>query len=270
MTGIYIYCIREKNPSALFSAKGFDLQNKIYAIPYKEIEAVVSGVRLEEFNSEEIKIKAQENLNWITEKIMIHENAAEDAMKKNGKVISIIPMKFGTIFADEKKLIETLDRHYAQFKTALDKLDGKEEWSVKVYLSDKSRFEKQIKSESKIINETERQIAELPEGMAYFQESELKEVISNESEKKLNQIKEDTFDKMKLYAEDAKQCKLLQKEITGRVEPMILNSSYLIKTERVNEFKQKAESKNKELNSIGLTLEFFGPWPPYYFSEQYV
>lgn len=270
MSGLYIYCIRQKNAPSSFPIKGFDNINSIFTIPHGEIEAVVSWVSEEEFNSEEIKIKAQENLSWIKEKIMIHERVTECAMKKNSSLLSIIPMKFGTIFTEEKKLIEMLEKHYELFKSTLDKLEGKEEWSLKVYLSDKKQFDEKIKSESEIIKETEKKIAGLSEGLAYFHESELKELIAEESEKKLNEIKENIFEEMKLFAEEAKQCKLLQKEITGRAGTMILNSAYLIKTEMVNKFVLRAKHKNKELNPKGLILEFFGPWPPYYFSEFYV
>lgn len=270
MEGLYLYCIRKISGSSSFSVKSFDQRNEIFALPHKEIEAVVSRISLEEFNSEEIKIKAQENLNWIKEKIIIHEKIVEEAMKRNGRIISIIPMKFGTIFIEEKRLIETLDEHYVQFKAALDMLEDKEEWSVKLYLTNKEQFEEIIKTESEIIKETEKKIASLPEGLAYFHESELKEMISNEMGKKINEINKDIFDEMKLVAEDTQECKILEKEITGRLEPMILNVSYLIKTEMVDEFIQRAERKNKELNTQGLSLEFSGPWPPYYFSEQYV
>ncbi|MFA5805909.1 MAG: GvpL/GvpF family gas vesicle protein [Melioribacteraceae bacterium] len=270
MDGLYLYCIRGENDSSSFSLKGIDNMNEVYVIPYKELEAIVSRISLDEFDSEEIKRKAQENLDWIKEKIVIHEKVVEEAMKRNGKVMSVIPMKFGTIFAGEKRLIETLDKQCEQFKTALNKLEGKEEWGVKMYLTGKGQIEETIKTESEIIKEIERKIAGLPEGIAYFHESELKEAISNEVVKKINYTKKNIYKELKLNAEDAIECKILEKEITGRLESMILNASYLIKKEMVEEFIQSAERKNKELNPQGFSLEYSGPWPPYYFGEQNV
>ncbi|MBI1938989.1 MAG: GvpL/GvpF family gas vesicle protein [Ignavibacteriales bacterium] len=270
MDALYLYCIRKKNIFLPFLAQGLEEKKEIFAIPYKKIEAVVSRISVEDFSSDEIKIKAQENLNWIKEKILIHEKVIEEAMKKDDITLSVIPMKFGTIFTEEKRLLETLDKHYLQFRTALDKLEGKEEWSVKIYLSDEKKFEEIIKTNCGTIKEYQNKIAGLPEGLAYFHELELKEVISNEIEQRLEDIKKEIFFEMKLDTEEAKECKLLEKEITGRVEPMILNSSFLISDKMVNQFIQKAERKNKELNIKGLVLEFSGPWPPYYFSEQYV
>lgn len=270
MDGLYLYCIRGENDSSSFSLKGIDNMNEVYVIPYKELEAIVSRILLDEFDSEEIKRKAQENLDWIKEKIVIHEKVVEEAMKRNGKVMSVIPMKFGTIFAGEKSLTKTLDEHYEQFKTALNKLEDKEEWGVKMYLTGKGQIEETIKAESEIIKEIEWKIAGLPEGIAYFHESELKEALSNEVVKKINKIKKNIYEELKLNAEDAIECKILEKEITGRLESMILNASYLIKTEMVEEFIQSAERKNKELNPQGFSLEYSGPWPPYYFGEQNV
>ncbi len=270
MDGLYLYCIRGKSDSSIFFIKGIDNKNEVFVLPYKEIEAIVSGVSLDEFDSDEIKRKAQENLNWIKEKIVLHEKVVEEAMGKNDKVVSVIPMKFGTIFAGEKRLIKTLDEHYEQFKTALNKLEGKEEWSVKMYLTVKKQIEETIKTESEIIKKMERELAGLPEGIAYFRESELKEAISNEAVRKINDIKKNIYEELKFHTEDARECKILEKELTGRLEPMILNASYLIKTEMVDEFIQSAERKNNELNPQGFSLEYSGPWPPYYFGEQHV
>ena len=270
MDGLYLYCIRGENDSSSFSVKGIDNMNEVLVLPYKELEAIVSRISLDEFGSEEIKRKAQESLNWIKAKIVVHEKIVEEAMKRNGKVMSVIPMKFGTIFAGEKRLIETLGEHYGQFKTALNKLEGKEEWSVKMYLTGKEQIEETVKTESEIIKDMERKIAGLPEGIAYFQESELKEAISNEVVKKINKTKKNIYEELKLIAEEARECKILEKEITGRLESMILNTAYLIKTEMVKEFIKSAERKNKELNPLGFSLEYSGPWPPYYFGEQNV
>ena len=270
MDGLYLYCVREKNNSLPFSERGIDNKNEVFVLPYKEIEAVISKVSLDEFDSEEIKRMANENLSWIKEKIVIHEKVVEEAMKRNDKLISVIPMKFGTIFEGQKSLVETLEEHYERFINAFNNLRGKEEWSIKMFLIRKEQIEETIKMESEIIKEMKRKISGLPEGIAYFHESELKEAVANEAEEKINKIKEYVFEELKLNAEDAKECKILEKEITGRIEPMILNASFLIKTEMVDAFIKNVEKKTNQLNLQGFLLEYSGPWPIYYFSEQYV
>jgi hypothetical protein len=266
MEGLYLYCIREKTEGApAISTKGIDGKGEVFVSPFQELEAVVSRVSVEEFASEEIQKKAQEDLNWIKEKAVIHEKVIKEAMRKGDEFISLIPMKFGTVFKEERNLEEALNKHYEQFKATLEKLKGKLEWSLKVYITDKKRFEQAIKEESELIKEKEKEIASLPEGMAFFMEEELKEVISREVKKKLNNIGDLIFEGLKKQAADAIRCKILERELTGRPEPMILNAAYLILEEKIKDFKKEAEGLNQRVQAKGLSVECSGPWPAYNF-----
>jgi len=58
MEGLYLYCIREKIEDApVISERGIDRNGEVFTLAYRELEAVVSKVSLEEFKSEEIQKK---------------------------------------------------------------------------------------------------------------------------------------------------------------------------------------------------------------------
>ena len=123
MDGLYLYCIREKTEGVeTFSMKGIDGKGEVFTLTYREVGAVVSRVLLKEFQSEEIQRKAQEDLSWIKEKAVAHERVIEEAMRKNGKFLSLIPMKFGTIFRDIASLEEYLNRDYFMSEGGLERL----------------------------------------------------------------------------------------------------------------------------------------------------
>ena len=267
MEGLYLYCLREKSESSqILSAKGIDGKEEVFIIPYQGLEAVVSKVSLEEFASEEIKKKAQEDLNWIKEKALAHERIIEEAMRENDKALSLIPMRFGTLFKEKASLEETLDKDYTKIREVLGRIRGKQEWSLKAYLKDKKIFEQTIKEKNEAIKEKEEKIASSPEGMAYFMGEELKEVISKEIEKELNNIVELIFQKLKKQAIASVKSKILQKELTGRPEPMVLNVAYLIPEEKIEDFDKEAQRLNQEIQANGFYLECSGPWPAYNFS----
>jgi len=266
MEGLYLYCIREKTGTPSFSEKGIDGKGEVFVIPFRELEAVVSEVSLEEFASGEIQKKAQEDLSWIKEKAVAHEKVIEEAMRKNDKFLSVIPMRFGTIFKEKSSLEETLSEDYSKIKEVLNRIRGKEEWSVKVYLKDRERFEQVIKEKNETIKEKEKEIASLPEGIAFFMEEELKEIISKEVEKELNDIVEALFESFKKQAVASVKNEVLVKELTGRREPMILNAACLISEEKIENFKEDAERINQEIQTKGFYLEYSGPWPAYNFT----
>lgn len=276
MEGFYLYCIRRRVDTPFsFSTKGIDEKRRVLVFRYCELEAVVSKVSLQEFDSEAIRIRAQNDLKWIKEKAITHEKVIEEAMRKNvepaesghgwSETLSLIPLKFGTIFKGEEALKETLTRHYEPFKATLERLEGKEEWSAKVYLTDTKKIEQMIKEESEVIREGEKEMASLPEGMAYFIEKELEELLLKERDRELRKVQKEFFERLKTYAEEAREGRILEKEFTGRLEPMVLNASYLIRKERIEDFKLEADRIGEQLTRKGLSLELSGPWPPYNF-----
>ena len=268
MEGLYLYCIREKTKSApVISERGIDGKGEVFTLVYHELEAVVSKISLEEFTSEEIQKKAQEDMGWIKEKAVIHEKIIEEAMKVDDKVLSLIPMRFGIIFNDRERLEKTLSQDYSSIKEVLERIKDKQEWSVKVYLKDRKKIEQAIKDKSEAIKEKEKEIASLPEGMAFFMEEELKDVISEEMDKELNTIAEDLFESLNKQAAASVKSNILDKELTGRREPMILNLACLVPEEKIENFKTEAECLNDQIQAKGFYLEYSGPWPVYNFTS---
>jgi hypothetical protein len=188
-------------------------------------------------------------------------------MRKNDNVLSIIPLRFGTIFKDHERLEETLNKDYSRFTEVLERLRNKQEWSVKVYLKDKRILEQRIKETNKTLKGKEKEIAAMPEGMAFFAEEELKESIAKEIEKELDNIVKFILDGLKKHAVAVIENKILEKELTGRSEPMILNAACLIPVEKIENFKKESENLNQAIKAMGLYLEYSGPWPAYNFTS---
>jgi hypothetical protein len=265
--GFYLYGVRKSvGTSPEFLSKGIDEKGGVFARTFQGLEAIVGKVSLEEFDSETIQIKARNDLPWIKEKAVLHETVIEEAMRNGEEILSLIPMKFGTIFKEEKALEEALTKHHDQFEETLKKLDGKQEWSVKAYLTDQNKFERAVKEKSAAIQEKEREIAALPEGMAFFMEEELKEVISGEVSKELDQVVEGLYESLSRHAEASVQTNILAKELTGKREPMVLNAACLVAKKKIEEFKDTAQRLNQDIRDKGLCLEFSGPWPAYHFA----
>jgi len=267
MEGLYLYCIREKTAEhSAFSIKGIDGNGEVFAIPYRELEAIVSKVSLEEFESNEIQKKSQEDLCWIKEKALVHEKVIEETMINKDNFLSVIPMRFGTIFKEKASLEEALNKDYAKIKEVLEKIRGKQEWSVKIYLKDRRKLEQAVKEKNEAIKEKEKEIASLPEGMAFFMEAELQEVIANEMDRELKNIIDVLFESLKKKTADSIRNKILEKELTGRSEPMVLNAAYLIIEEKIEDFKKEIEALNQKMQAKGVYLEYSGPWPVYSFT----
>lgn len=268
MDGLYLYCIREKTEDVSgFSTKGIDGKRDVFTIIHRELEAVVSRICISKFTSEEIQRKAVEDINWIKEKAVIHEEVIEEAMRGADGSVNVIPMRFGIIFKDKTGLKETLDRDYAKMRRLLNRIRGKQEWSVKVYLMDSERFELMVKEKNEGIRLKEKEMASMPEGMAYFMEEELKETILNEVNKELDAISNNIFGKLREDAAESVKTKILDREMTGRTERMVLNAAFLIHTNKVDLFKKTLDDIDEDVKTKGIHLEYSGPWPPFNFTS---
>jgi hypothetical protein len=268
MKGLYLYCLREKTEgSCPIVTKGINGKGRVFTVPYNELEAVVSDVSWEEFNSEEVQRKAREDLSWIKEKCIAHERVIEKAMQRNDRLLSVIPMRFGTIFKGKARLEENLEKDYPKIKKVLERIRHKQEWGVKVYLKDKKRFEQMIKEKNEAIKQKEKEIASLPEGIAFFMEEEIGEIIAQETKKELNSTVNGLFEKFAKKSAASVKNRILEKELTGKDEPMVLNAAYLVSKEKIDSFKREIEKVKKQMNGTGFYLEYSGPWPAFNFTS---
>ncbi len=268
MQGLYLYCIRERTEAfSAMSAKGIDGNGEAFVVPYRDLEAIVSEVSLDEFGSQEIQEKARDDLNWIKERSIAHERVIEEAMANDGTVLSVIPMRFGTIFEEKAQLEETLGRDYPRIRESLDRIRNKQEWGVKVYLMDREKFERAIKENNKAMKEKEEEIASLPEGVAFFMEEELRQIVAKEADRELGTIVGGLFDRLAGRSVASVKNKLLAKELTGKRAMMVLNAAYLVSEERIESFKQEIEELTQQHNAKGLALDCSGPWPVFNFTS---
>ena len=82
-----------------------------------------------------------------------------------------------------------------------------------------------------------------------------------EADKELKNTVETLFRRLGNHAAASTKSKILDRELTGRREPMVLNSAYLIQWEEIAQFMEEAESISREIQTKGFYLEWSGPWP---------
>jgi len=262
----YLYCLKDKNRSK-FSLKGMD-KKRVYTLGYKNIEAVLTEVNSKEFESQKVKAKLEKDLKWTEEKVRNHQAIIEEVMKAS----TVIPLKFLTLYKTEEKVKKVLEEKYNEFRELLDKLRGKEEWGLKVYVIDKEKLAEAIKKEDEELIKMEKEITEKPEGVGYFFEKKIEERIREKLDEQLDSYTKEIFDILGHFsAEKPVVNKLLPVELIGQNEglaqkEMILNVSYLVLKEKVEEFQKTIKRIHHHVYfPKGLWLEYSGPWPPYSF-----
>jgi hypothetical protein len=253
-----IYCygvIGDVEKKGLKGILGFD-DKKGYFIEFEDLCAVVSDVS-EEFNQESID-KNIKNMKWLVEKGEIHERVIDGVMEG----LTIIPMKFCTIFESKEKVKEMLKERYADLKFNLKNLKDKIEMSVKIYYDiEKLKgvlFGKDADLKRKY-QKAEEKAKETP-GAAYFEKQKVDILLKERSHQELNKKAEEIFREIKEFSIDSKKNEPLNKKLTGK--DMLLNMVFLIEKGKVEDFKKKVEGLEM---GEELEVQVFGGFPPYNF-----
>jgi len=264
-TGLYLYCVREKCNETIEVLKTMSGDEKVQILPFLDLEAIISEVSIEEFNSEEIRKKAEEDLDWIKVKAQIHEEVIEQAMRSGGStIIPVIPMQFGVIFKTREKLQETLYNNLEKFRKSLEYLAGRQEWGIKAYL-DQKVFEVFLEKGNEELLAKKREAEALPKGLSFFAKKKVASTIEDIKEKELDKIINEIYERLAESGISLHKAKILEKDFTLMDEEMILNGFYLIEESRLNEFRGKTEEFRDKFNHCGIKIEMSGPWPSYHF-----
>jgi hypothetical protein len=260
--GFYLYCIRNvtDTPSAAQRPLlGIDGTNEVTTVAYKQLEAIVSTVDVKQFSSPAVAKRAKEDIEWIVVHARRHEDVIEGAMRANS---AVIPMKFGAIFKTKDAIEAMLKTHYRSYRTILKRLQGKQEWALKVYIQE-AELRALIVKKKKILRDKAKEIAALPQGLAYFAELELEKTVAEAALKEKERIGKKIFTTSKAHADRAVRTKVLPKDITAIDDPMIVNSAYLVENQKTKAFQRYAQSLKKTYPMC--TIVVTGPWPAYHF-----
>lgn len=259
----YLYCIKKKNLALqefCSRERGID-KKKVYALAYKHIEAVITKVDPEAFGSKGIETNF-ENPAWLQEKIKNHHKVIEQAMKYG----SVIPLKFLALFQSEKELKNILKKQYRKFQKLLDKLRGKIEIGVKVYLINKQELAIAIKQEDKELIEMNKKRLSKPIGIQYFLEKKIQEKLLDKIDEQIDRSIKKIVQALSFFSVEKPVInKSLPGQFTDENKELVINVSFLLSKEGLEEFQRAIKRLYDYYLAKGLYITYNGPWPPYNF-----
>ena len=249
--GTYLYCIVEGNANEDFGNIGIE-NSRVYTIFFKDVSAVVHSCKAEPYNSKDDEIVK----GWI----LAHQNVVDKAMEKYG---TVIPLGFDTIVkGDEKALKEWIEEDYGNMKNKFEKIRGKKEYSVQIFIDEKIISNKLVeKNENEEVRKMKEKIEKMPKGVAYMLQKKMENMTKNAMENELKKMSDEFYEKIKNSSDDVKTGKNKDAED----KKMILNLSVLLKDENVNSFGAQLDEINKR---EGVSVRFVGPFAPYSFVSE--
>jgi hypothetical protein len=231
----YAYCIGEKQnfPALARHRKPVPMEsvlgvsgNQVFLYPASDLAVVVS-----EHNPQEA---------FCQKSGVDHARVIADCFRHS----TVLPFRFGTVFHDDEILRKSIRSNQRQFLGNIDKLRGKTEMHLKIFVDDccSKEIEKHLASESV--------------GRAYL--SNLRENASRARERQ-TRARAVSFQMHRLFQplDEEVSCRLMD---NGK---MLLDIAHLIDRKCVERYQNKFATTSAIMHECQMQLS--GPWPPYHF-----
>jgi type III secretory pathway lipoprotein EscJ len=226
---------------------GFE-NRTLFFVQFNDIYAVVSMVPPSIFSQKALNqhIKSME---WLTEHAPIHERVVEAI----GRVTTIVPMNFCTIFQTQEKIRKMLEKKYSGFKENLHRLDGKIEMSVKIFV-DTTSLKKQVHDPRITVLEDEKQ--KKTPGAAYFVQQKIDNLVQQCVQQLTTKMIRALHTALRNLAENSVTKNVNEKE-------MVSHAVFLVCKKDVRMFKNTCEHVASTFP--GLSVSVAGGFTPYHF-----
>lgn len=214
--------------------------------------AMVGSVDLAQFGEEPLR-RNLEDPAWLETVARAHHSVVVAAVGRSGPVV---PARLATVYHDDAGVRAMLEQRRADFEAVLDRVDGRTEWGVKMY------------AEPAAVPASEPAGRSSPgtarPGTAYLRRRRAQLSAEDQRWQLAGESAEEVHAALADYAEAARRHPPQDRRLSGRMEPMVLNGTYLVDTRRSGRF-EEAVTVQADRHPL-LHLELTGPWPPYSFA----
>ena len=232
--GKYLHCIiKGKVPKDRFKLAGLE-GNAAYVVTQGNLSCLVSDTSCDHYPL------------W-REHIIAHQKPIEEVMKH----YDVLPFSFSNIANTEDQIKKILKERRTEFEELLQKFKGKTEVGLKAFWPNMRIIFQEIAKNSELQRLKKRSSA-----LTYQQQIAVGELVGKLLEKRKKEEAQNIIKAVSDLAEDLKEQQLFG-------ENMILNTAFLIKKGRENEFARQVKIFAQSFPNTKLNCS--GPFPLYNF-----
>jgi hypothetical protein len=215
-------------------------------VDHRGLQAVVCTVDLDEYG-EEALARNLEDLGWLEKVARTHD----DVVRAVAEHATVAPMRLVTICSADASVRARVEAHHEGLVQALDNVEGRREWSVKVLVAPRPAAAEEH--------------AEPPaSGAAYLMRKREQAARRRAAGEDAAALAERVHDSIAGAAVASRRLQPQDSRLTGRPETMVLNAAYLVPESDHQAFVDVVAGVQEQ--EPGGIIEVGGPWPPYSFA----
>ncbi|GHB16403.1 gas vesicle protein [Streptomyces viridiviolaceus] len=213
--------------------------------------AVVSHVPEADFSEEALRAHL-EDLDWLAATARAHQQVI-DALTA---VTTPLPLRMATVFRDDSGVRVMMEEREDDFRRTLDRLEGRVEWGVKVYV------------------ETEPEPSARPappgrkatSGRDYLRQRRMQTRAHEDQWAKAEELATRLHETLSSRADDATLHAPQNPTLSGAAGRNVLNAAYLVRRDVSEEFVEMVDRTKDDVP--GIRVELTGPWAAYSFAGE--
>jgi hypothetical protein len=221
------------------------------AVTEGELAALVSAVSRSEFDAAPLR-EHLNDLAWLERVAREHEAVLEAALGST----TVVPLRLCTIFDDPDGTRRMLARERDVLNDALARLDGRQEWGVKLLVDGERLAATAAPSGNQAHGEG---------GAAYLARRRHERQAREAARALAAQMVDDVDGSLRAHALSAVRLRAQNRELSGHVGDMLLNGAYLLEADQVDGLRETAADLQARYADVGARFVVTGPWPPYNF-----
>jgi Gas vesicle synthesis protein GvpL/GvpF len=251
---IYVYAITRDAVTP--DCEAVDGSRRFSSATIDGLCAVYTPVSAEEFSQEVIDRRAGD-LEWLGAIGYRHQNVVSTLMKTT----AIVPLRAFTLFSGEDALRNYLHDHAEELHAILSRLDGKQEWTLRVEF-DPRRWSEALANRVESLRELQTEIESASSGKAFL----LKKKLDDEKKRASHAAEQSVVAEIEKTVLDKLRCETVA-ESRERRDGAFPQINVLINRDEEAQLQELHADLANRYGQEGVTVALTGPWPPYTFAH---
>jgi len=217
----------------------------------KNLYLIVASAPMDRYDEASIH-RGLQDLDWVSECALAHERVVEHFAKST----ALIPLKLFTIFLDDTRAVQFVERSRRALNQTLDRIEGCREYGVRIGFDEAAAA---MKAKAQLGSSR-------PVGGADFlrAKKQLRDAVKDLSTKPHPHVDE----AHEALSAAGKESRTRPITASSGGKRLLLDGAYLVPVEEEQAFKDQVETLKQKLEREGYEVTFTGPWPPYNFIQE--
>jgi hypothetical protein len=247
-TGCYLYAIVDgTGASAATGEAGITPGGGVESVRAGSLTAIVSDVDVVALRQGCDEADVADD-GWLARAVRAHDNVVAAAFRS----AATVPVRFGVVYPNRAAVAELLRQHAEEFRRELDRLAGRAEWNVKVFVD-------------MTTDDEPADVASHPPsspGAGFLQRERGRRLQRVRRQERARSAVADVVAELDTVALDRVE---LRHSSSGPGGPPYFAATYLVERAAEQQFVTAVDGLRPDDDAVRIEVD--GPWPPFHFTE---